>query len=169
MDSINSSEPKITISGKLVNRETVFFGIGSKKPDVVFVTEGSKKQIAKDVLTPDVSCFDSYQSSDFFVSCLKECEINEYYITGAMKDVFETEDENHMILKLEIEILRPKLVVALGRKSEKMLLKVKDISPGFRWFEVLPHPSFWLTFYSNEKNEYVNLLRDIKRKVCAKY
>lgn len=168
MNTINSSEPNITVLNKPVSRDSVFFGSGSKDPDVIFVTEASKKKINQKTLQHEVSCFDSYQSSDFFISCLKECEINKYYLTGGMKDDFETEDENHMILKLEIEILKPQLVVALGRKAEKMLLKVKDISFGFRWFEVLPHPSFWLTFYSPEKNEYSNLLRDIKRKINAK-
>ena len=53
----------------------------------------------------------------------------------------------------------------LGRKAEKVLLKVKDISPMIKWFDVLPHPSFWNTFYKGKEDEYVNLLISLKNQV----
>lgn len=127
--------------------------------EVLFVSE----------ISSEVSrCFSTDQTSRFFYDAVEKSGIKSYYVTPAIKKEIETEDEQHMLLRLEIEVMEPVLVVALGRKSEKMLLKVKDIYPGLRWFDVIPHPSFWLTFYANNEQEYVNLLKDIKRKVDYK-
>lgn len=164
MDYRDFSKSIMMLDGQKITKDNVHVGIGSSNPEIIFVSEKSSMCDEKE----NRWCFISNESSQFFKESLEKAGISEYYITGCNKIELDTGDENHMFLKLELELLKPKIVVALGRKAEKILLKVKDITPGFRWFEVLPHPSFWLRFYSHEKKEYVNLLKDLKRKIDLK-
>ena len=174
MDYRNFAETQMTIFNLDIDRETVHFGylegttLKEPYPDVLFVSENCEIDVNEPGLVGIRSCFSSNRSSDFFKESLKQSGISNFYITGCVKKGVETDDENHMILKLEIENFKPQLVVALGRKAEKMLLKVKDIATCLRWFDTIPHPSFWLTFYSHQKQEYVYLLKDLKRKVDLK-
>lgn len=167
MDYRNFDESVISLNGESVDTELPKYDLRSNyvdaTADVLFVTEkfDSSKRT-------EAACFSSDQTARFFFDSVKEANILRFIVTGAIKNQFETEDEMHMILKMQIESFNPKIVVALGRKAEKMLLKVKDITPGFRWFEVIPHPDFWMTFYSHAKEEYVNILKDIKRKLDLK-
>ncbi len=106
------------------------------------------------------------ESTGYFLRRLAAAGIDPEtcYITTAHKEWIDTEDEMHMLLKLEVETLQPKMVCALGRKAEKMLLKVKDISY-LSWFEVLPHPSFWQNFYRDNDKEYEYLLKNLSNKI----
>lgn len=163
---------KLSLMGKEMTKESFFEtskGYGSDQPKIIFVGENYIEHDSH-YIRYFGSPYSISTPGHFFSESLKEAGLlllEECYTTTAIKPWLNTEDEMHMLLKVEIETLHPKMVVALGRKSEKMLLKVKDISH-LSWFDVLPHPSYWLNFYADYRNEYIYLLKDLVRKLNAK-
>lgn len=84
------------------------------------------------------------------------------YVTVADKLWMVTEDERHEALMMELDTIRPKIVVALGRKAQKYLLKVKDMLPDFQWFYTIPSHNFVKRFYHDDQF-YIDQLNSFQK------
>lgn len=92
-----------------------------------------------------------------------EIDLNNFYLTCAYKSWMITEDEHHEALKTEIELIRPRVVVSLGRRAQKYLLKVKDNLSSFNWFESIYSYHYVKRFYI-EDDFYIKSLNLINKK-----
>ncbi len=128
------------ISSKLKSVQAL--GFGSTDANLVFIDEWSDQY---DIESESIKLFRSY---------LERSSINLHhiYITTAEKRWMHSEDEWHEALAMELELIRPRMVVALGnRKVKKMLLKVKDMVQGFRWFTEIHNHHVIHRFYHDDQ------------------
>ena len=125
-------------------------GVGSLVPDIVFIDEWSNVQSPTYEID---SLAEINHSSYLFHKYLLRSEIDcsRIYFTWAEKGWMYSEDEWHESLKKELELLKPKIVVALGdRKVPKMLLKIKDMMRDFAWFHKIHSPCVVNRFYDDD-------------------
>jgi hypothetical protein len=102
-----------------------------------------------------------------FVKILNDYGLGGSYITDIVKSCAEAgsdiDDINHYIfLKQEIEIIKPKIIVALGNKAFNKLQEIKEEINLTTKLEKIWHPSYPRRI-KNGWNKYRNQIKRIKR------
>ena len=125
--------------------------IGSLTPQVVFVGDRNNLNIAQ--IYRDVSLpFDFGRSSTILKRVIKEVGLTSYGLTNAYKYHLSA-DLQAETLKAELEVLNPRVIIALGEISSKALTKI-NIPHASMW-----HPSFLGRFKGSNYDSYVQRLK----------
>lgn len=95
-----------------------------------------------------------------------EIELDNFYLTCAYKSWMITEDEHLEALKTEIENINPRIIVSLGRRASKYLLKIKDNMRSIGWFESIYSYHYVKRFF-DEDQFYIESLNSINRKLTT--
>lgn len=97
-----------------------------------------------------------------------DIKTNDFYYTYAQKRWLYSEDEWHEALALELDLIRPKIVVCLGdRAVKRILLKVKEMVEDFEWFYDIAHPNVVKKFLFNADKNYIEEWNQIARQVYS--
>ncbi len=141
------------IESKLRSIESL--GEGSVDANIVFVDEWWEKSI------------NQYRDPSYklFLEYLKRSQLNldKVYTTCAEKRWMHSEDEWHEALALELSLIRPRMVVSLGnRKVKKILYKIKDMIPDFRWFHEI-HNHHVIKRFFHDDSFYIEELNQLAK------
>ena len=173
-----------TRCGLCETRHNVVFGVGNREADVMFVGEGPGEQEdltgipfvgpAGKLLDDMLSIIDLDRDQNCYIANIVKCR------PPRNRDPLETEQDACIdYLRRQVALVRPKIIVCLGRIAAKRL-----IDPEFRitrqhgtwverngvWMSAIYHPSALLRDVSKRPETFDDLLslRDKIREVGAK-
>ena len=187
MESWESLEQKVlscTGCGLCETRHNVVFGVGNRETEVLFVGEGPGEQEdlqgepfvgpAGKLLDDMLSILDLDRSSNCYIANIVKCR------PPRNRDPLETEQDACIeYLRNQVMLIRPKIIVCLGRVAAKRLIDPEYritrqhgtwVQKGGVWMTAIYHPSALLRDVSKRPETFDDLLsiREKIREIGAK-
>ena len=161
-----------TRCGLCETRHNVVFGVGNRQADILFVGEGPGEQEdlqgepfvgpAGRLLDDMLSIIDLYRQENCYICNIVKCR------PPRNRDPLETEQDACIgFLRNQVALVRPKIIVCLGRIAAKRLIDpeyriTRQQGPGVRkgdfWMTAIYHPSALLRDVTKRPETFEDLL-----------